>query len=172
MLYSCRGPRVCHQKLRNLPLFPLFPSLHCLLPPNFSPLSYIDSKMSDPPITSHSTERTPLLTRLPSKSRSTSTHSTSPPSPPTTPTASTSLSSHLKSTTEPEEPDAKSVWKKFGKFGLIWGTIGVVVIVCIVQSVRKGNGEFDWKDALKKAGGGVSFKKRLARSFRIIRNGG
>jgi hypothetical protein len=32
----------------------------------------------------------------------------------------------------------------------------VFVGVLLVQAVREGGGEFDWKGALKKAGGGVS----------------
>ncbi|GAA5933004.1 uncharacterized protein JCM15063_002266 [Sporobolomyces koalae] len=47
-----------------------------------------------------------------------------------------------------------SLLTKFIKFSLLWGTISAVVLFCIVQSIRKGHGEFDWKTALKKAGGG------------------
>ncbi|GAA5853238.1 hypothetical protein JCM5353_001924 [Sporobolomyces roseus] len=131
----------------------------CVLPTTFqlSPSRKL-AQMADPPNSSASNERSPLLARLPSRSTSTHSNSSLPPSPTTpTATATDSLSSHLHSKGSDSPPvvaDRKRVWKKFGKFVLIWGTIGLVVGICIVQSVRKGGGEFDWKDALKKAGGG------------------
>ncbi|GAA6016608.1 hypothetical protein JCM11491_006015 [Sporobolomyces phaffii] len=48
----------------------------------------------------------------------------------------------------------QSPLRKFLRFCAIWTTVAVIVGFCIVQSIRKGHGEFDWKGALKKAGGG------------------
>ncbi|GAA5881166.1 hypothetical protein JCM1840_001626 [Sporobolomyces johnsonii] len=36
----------------------------------------------------------------------------------------------------------------------IWGVVVAVVVYCVVQAFRRGGGEFDWKKALKAAGGG------------------
>lgn len=40
----------------------------------------------------------------------------------------------------------------------VWVTVGLVVGVLVFEAVREGNAEFDWKGALKKAGGGVSLR--------------
>ncbi|GAA5936293.1 hypothetical protein JCM1841_002997 [Sporobolomyces salmonicolor] len=36
----------------------------------------------------------------------------------------------------------------------MWGAVLAAVIYCVVQAFRRGGGEFDWKKALKAAGGG------------------
>lgn len=53
----------------------------------------------------------------------------------------------------PEER-RKSLWRWIA----VWVTVGLVVGVLVFEAVREGNAEFDWKGALKKAGGGVSLR--------------
>ena len=123
--------------------------------------------MSDPP---QASERYPLL---PSSSNvASSSNLTSTSSPLSKHPTSTSRPNSITSVTPSEEEgdlrggrkppqtsesdQSASLWRKTLRFLLIWGTVAGIVVFCIVQSIRKGNGEFDWKGALKKAGGGVS----------------
>ncbi|GAA5951846.1 hypothetical protein JCM3765_003134 [Sporobolomyces pararoseus] len=121
--------------------------------------------MKDPP---RASERTPLLPSF--SDVASSPNRTSTPSPLSKQPSSTSRPRSTASSTLTEEEEASgqgrkppqtsesdqsvSLWRKTLRFVLIWGTVAGVVVFCIVQSIRKGNGEFDWKGALKKAGGG------------------
>ncbi|SCV70805.1 BQ2448_3567 [Microbotryum intermedium] len=48
------------------------------------------------------------------------------------------------------EQKRKSLYKWLG----FWAVVGVVVVVCVVQAFKQGGGQFDWRRALAKAGGG------------------
>ncbi|GAA5887764.1 hypothetical protein JCM16303_002321, partial [Sporobolomyces ruberrimus] len=125
--------------------------------------------MSDPPSSLISTERTPLLRPTsggPAASSSSTDPSTSTLGPSSDPPSSLSKSASDPTPTPPNTTDSDSTddhpkgrveetpLRKALKFCLIWGTVTGFVVFAIVQSLRRGNGEFDWKGALKKAGGG------------------
>ncbi|GAA5830276.1 hypothetical protein JCM3766R1_002852 [Sporobolomyces carnicolor] len=113
-----------------------------------------------------STERTPLLNRAPASATPapSSVASTSAVRE-VTPLDPDSTSEQSPQGCEPDRPKSadaepaqrgrhESLARKTIRFTLIWATVSIFVIVCVVQSIRRGNGEFDWKGALKKAGGG------------------
>lgn len=52
------------------------------------------------------------------------------------------------------EPEPASPRRRLLRFVLLWSAVSTLTIYLIVQAFRKGGGEFDWKGALKKAGGG------------------
>ncbi|GAA5911125.1 uncharacterized protein JCM6883_004279 [Sporobolomyces salmoneus] len=102
-----------------------------------------------------STERTPLL--QPASASSSSPSFTLPSSarskaPVNDPETANENGNDQAKTLPPRSE--KSLFRRTVQFLLIWASISIVVVVCIVQSIRKGNGEFDWKGAFKKAGGG------------------
>jgi hypothetical protein len=98
-----------------------------------------------------SNEREPLLAaqhRKPTPSTATPSASTSTPAP----------------TGDDEEDDELAVdastteqrRRSLIKWLVFWALVAGVVVFCIVEAFKDGGGEFDWKGALKKAGGGVS----------------
>ncbi|GAA5848193.1 hypothetical protein JCM8547_004439 [Rhodosporidiobolus lusitaniae] len=117
-----------------------------------------------------SSERAPLLSQEDHKSRSPayrtlSSASTSPhlrPSDPALPSAAADrvhpsqreAGEEEDALDEAEQADAEPTRRKILRFLLLWGLVSAAVVYCIVQAFRRGGGEFDWKGALKKAGGG------------------
>lgn len=55
----------------------------------------------------------------------------------------------------PPPPDPTTRRRTLIRWLLIWTVVAAVTTFLIVQAFRRGGGEFDWKGALKKAGGGV-----------------
>lgn len=58
-----------------------------------------------------------------------------------------------------EEPDLRTPQEKrrsLYKWLAFWAILTGAVIFCVVEAIKEGGGQIDWKGALKKAGGGVS----------------
>ena len=58
-----------------------------------------------------------------------------------------------------EEPDLRSPEEKrasLRRWLAFWLVLAGAVVFCVVEAIKEGGGEIDWKGALKKAGGGVS----------------
>lgn len=55
----------------------------------------------------------------------------------------------------PPPPDPVTRRRTLLRWFLVWSIVSGVTVFLIVQAFRRGGGEFDWKGALKKAGGGV-----------------
>lgn len=91
-----------------------------------------------PPGSTPSTERTPLLP------------SSSPTSSP--PAGTNSDDAPIPELTPHERLVSTLRWVAF------WFLFSVLVGVLVVKAVKEGGGEVDWWGALKKAGGGVSFR--------------
>lgn len=67
----------------------------------------------------------------------------------------------------PEER-RKSLWRWIA----VWTTVALLVGVLVIEAVREGNAEFDWKGALKKAGGGVRLRSSCLRGRELTRSAG
>lgn len=55
---------------------------------------------------------------------------------------------------ESPDPEPVSSKRKLLRFVLLWSAVSALTLYLIVEAFRRGGGEFDWKGALKKAGGG------------------
>jgi len=83
---------------------------------------------------------------------------------PTTATPSASTSTPAPTGDDEEEddelavdaPTAEQRRRSLIKWLVFWALVAGLVVFCIVEAFKDGGGEFDWKGALKKAGGGVS----------------
>lgn len=61
-----------------------------------------------------------------------------------------------------EEPDLRTPEEKrasLWKWLAFWLVLAGAVVFCVVEAIKEGGGEIDWKGALKKAGGGVSYNE-------------
>ncbi|KAK4697198.1 hypothetical protein P7C70_g8249, partial [Phenoliferia sp. Uapishka_3] len=100
------------------------------------------------PLNPHASEYTPLLAGVPpSTPRPHSTHSTH------------SVHSESEDDDDGEEDEAEikdpaEARKSLLRWIAFWIAFSVLTIVLVVEAFKQGGGEFDWKGALKKAGGG------------------
>ncbi|ORY74500.1 mitochondrial carrier domain-containing protein [Leucosporidium creatinivorum] len=99
---------------------------------------------------STSNEREPLLAAQNSRKPTPATTTASGPSSSSTPAPTDDEDTEL----DLDVPTSEERRRSLLKWLLFWSIVAGVVVFCIVEAFKDGGGEFDWKGALKKAGGG------------------
>lgn len=90
--------------------------------------------------------------------RTTSYSATDPAGPAAAPPAANGVPPAAEDDDEPVVPEATPEERRRSliKWTIFWLVVSGVVIFCVVEAFHRGGGEFDWRGAFKKAGGGVS----------------
>lgn len=122
-----------------------------------------------------STEASPLLPKHSTPSPTTPSQAEATPSSSTTEQLTDTTDERAQPPLAPEEePDLRTPAEKrasLRRWLAFWAILAGAVVFCVVEAIKEGGGEIDWKGALKKAGGGVSVEAELGcmRSDRAVR---